>query len=82
MTENPRLIIIDTLARIKPRQGKKAGTAYDLDNELLNKLRLLLFKKYNDSFCYSLIKTIYRLFMGPNTRFSWNARYDRCHVVN
>ena len=44
-SENPRLIIIDTLARIKPRQGKKSGTAYDLDNELLNKLQTIAIQK-------------------------------------
>ena len=39
---NARLIIIDTLARIKPRQSKRgAGTAYDMDNELLNKIQTL-----------------------------------------
>ena len=43
--KNPRLIIIDTLARIKPRQGKKSGTAYDLDNELLNKLQTIAIQK-------------------------------------
>ena len=44
-SENPILIIIDTLARIKPRQGKKSGTAYDLDNELLNKLQTIAIQK-------------------------------------
>ena len=44
-SENPRLIIIDTLARIKPRQGKQSGTAYDLDNELLNKLQTIAIQK-------------------------------------
>ena len=34
--ENPRLVVIDTLARIKPRQSKSTGTAYDADNLLMN----------------------------------------------
>ena len=43
--ENPRLIVIDTLARIKPKQGKKSGTAYDLDNELLGKIQTIAVQK-------------------------------------
>ena len=39
--ENPRLVIIDTLARIKPRQSKSAGTAYDADNLLLGGIQKL-----------------------------------------
>ncbi|MGI9571928.1 MAG: AAA family ATPase [Candidatus Actinomarinaceae bacterium] len=39
--ENPRLVVIDTLARIKPHQGKSAGTSYDADNLLLNKIQKL-----------------------------------------
>lgn len=39
--DNPRLVIIDTLARLKPRQGKQSGTAYDLDNQLLGKIQTL-----------------------------------------
>ena len=39
--ENPRLVVIDTLARIKPRQGKNSGTAYDQDNLLLNGIQKL-----------------------------------------
>jgi len=38
---NPRLVVIDTLARVKPKQGKSSGTAYDLDNELLRKIQKL-----------------------------------------
>ena len=38
--ENPRLVVIDTLARIKPRQSK-SGTAYDQDNLLLNGIQKL-----------------------------------------
>ena len=38
---NPRLIVIDTLARVKPRAGRSSGTAYDLDNELLRKIQHL-----------------------------------------
>ena len=34
--ENPRLVVIDTLARIKPRVSKNSGTAYDSDNLLMN----------------------------------------------
>ena len=37
----PRLIVIDTLARIKPRVKRSNGTAYDLDNELLRNLQKL-----------------------------------------
>ena len=43
--ENPRLIVIDTLARIKPRQEKSAGTAYDMDNELLSKIQTIVVEK-------------------------------------
>ncbi len=43
--ENPRLIVIDTLARIKPRQKKSAGTAYDMDNELLSKIQTIAVEK-------------------------------------
>ena len=39
--EKPRLVIIDTLARIKPRQSKSAGTAYDADNLLMNGIQKL-----------------------------------------
>ena len=39
--ENPRLIVIDTLARIKPRARKNSGTAYDMDNELLSKIQTI-----------------------------------------
>ena len=39
--DSPRLIMIDTLARIKPRTKRSSGTAYDLDNELLRNLQKL-----------------------------------------
>ena len=39
--DNPRLIIIDTLARIRPRARKSSGTAYDIDNELLSKIQTI-----------------------------------------
>ena len=39
--DNPRLVVIDTLARIKPRQGKSAGTAYDADNLMMNGIQKL-----------------------------------------
>ena len=39
---NPRLICIDTLARVKSRTGfNKAGTAYDHDNETLRNIQKL-----------------------------------------
>ena len=38
-SSDPRLIVIDTLARIKPRVKRSNGTAYDLDNELLRNLQ-------------------------------------------
>ena len=38
--ENQRLVVIDTLARIKPRQSK-SGTAYDQDNLLMNGIQKL-----------------------------------------
>ena len=38
--DNPRLVVIDTLARIKPRQSK-SGTAYDQDNLLMNGIQKL-----------------------------------------
>jgi len=37
----PRLVVIDTLARVKPRTKRSNGTAYDLDNELLRNLQKL-----------------------------------------
>jgi RecA-family ATPase len=40
-SKSPRLIVIDTLARIKPRVKRSNGTAYDLDNELLRNLQKL-----------------------------------------
>ena len=39
--KNPRLIIIDTLAKVKERVGFKSGTTYDQDNELLRDLQKL-----------------------------------------
>ena len=39
--EHPRLVVIDTLARIKPRQSKSSGTAYDADNLLMNGIQKL-----------------------------------------
>jgi hypothetical protein len=39
--DKPKLIVIDTLARVKPRQTFNKGTAYDLDNELLRNLQHL-----------------------------------------
>ena len=39
--DNPRLVVIDTLARIKPMQGRSAGTAYDADNLLMNGIQKL-----------------------------------------
>jgi hypothetical protein len=38
---DPRLIVIDTLARVKPNVGKKSGTYYDLDNEALRNIQKL-----------------------------------------
>jgi len=40
-SENPKLIVIDTLARVKAKTGFNKGTAYDMDNELLRKLQHL-----------------------------------------
>jgi len=37
----PKLIVIDTLARVKAAVGFKKGTAYDIDNELLRKVQHL-----------------------------------------
>ena len=40
--KNPKLIVIDTLARVKQRvSGFKKGTAYDQDNELLRRIQQL-----------------------------------------
>ncbi len=39
--KNPRLVAIDTLARVKPKMGRTSGTAYDMDNQLLNELQKL-----------------------------------------
>ena len=39
--DSPRLIVIDTLARVKPRTKRSSGTAYDLDNELLRNIQKL-----------------------------------------
>ena len=43
--ERPRLIVIDTLARVKPRSSKKSGTAYDHDTELLRDIQKLAITK-------------------------------------
>jgi hypothetical protein len=49
---DPRLIVIDTLARVKPRTKKSSGTAYDLDNELLRNLQKLAI---SNGVCIALI---------------------------
>ena len=36
---NPKLVVIDTLARVKPKTKRTSGTVYDLDNELLRKFK-------------------------------------------
>ena len=41
--DKPRLVVIDTIARVK-KQFSKNKTAYDLDNELLNDLQTLAIK--------------------------------------
>ena len=41
---NPRLIVIDTLARVKQEMGKRSGTAYDHDNETLRDIQKLAVK--------------------------------------
>ena len=41
---NPRLIVIDTLARVKQAMGKRSGTAYDHDNETLRNIQKLAVK--------------------------------------
>jgi len=38
---NPRLIVIDTLARVKQAMGRRSGTAYDHDNETLRNIQKL-----------------------------------------
>ena len=38
---NPKLVVIDTLARVKPKTKRTTGTVYDLDNELLRKIQKL-----------------------------------------
>ena len=43
--ERPRLIVIDTLAKVKPRSSKKSGTAYDHDTELLRDIQKLAITK-------------------------------------
>lgn len=37
----PKLVVIDTLARVKPKTKRTSGTVYDLDNELLRKIQKL-----------------------------------------
>lgn len=39
--KNPRLIVIDTLAKVKQRTSKRSGTAYDHDNEMLRDIQKL-----------------------------------------
>ena len=39
--KNPKLVVIDTLARVKPKTKRSSGTVYDLDNELLRKIQKL-----------------------------------------
>jgi len=41
---NPRLIVIDTLARVKQAMGKRSGTAYDHDNETLRDIQKIAVK--------------------------------------
>ena len=41
---NPRLIVIDTLARVKQAMGRRSGTAYDHDNETLRDIQKLAVK--------------------------------------
>jgi len=41
---NPRLIVIDTLARVKQAMGKRSGTAYDHDSETLRDIQKLAVK--------------------------------------
>ena len=41
---NPRLIVIDTLARVKQAMGRRSGTAYDSDNETLRDIQKLAVK--------------------------------------
>jgi len=41
---NPRLIVIDTLARVKQVMGRRSGTAYDHDNETLRDIQKLAIK--------------------------------------
>ena len=44
--ERPKLVVIDTLARVKPRSSsKKSGTAYDHDTELLRDIQKLAITK-------------------------------------
>lgn len=40
-SENPKLVVLDTLARVKPKTKRTSGTVYDLDNELLRKIQKL-----------------------------------------
>lgn len=44
--KNPGFIVIDTIARIKPRPDKKSGTQYDEDTDIAVPLQKLAFK-YN-----------------------------------
>ena len=43
--ERPKLIVIDTLAKVKPRSSKKSGTAYDHDSEMLRDIQKLAITK-------------------------------------
>jgi len=62
---DPRLIVIDTLARIKPRTKRSSGTAYDLDNELLRNLQTLAIK---NGVCIVLISHLSK----TQTDYSWD----------
>ena len=55
---DPRLIVIDTLARVKPRTKKSSGTAYDLDNELLRNLQKLAI---SNGVCIALISHLSKI---------------------
>lgn len=41
LVKKPKLVVIDTLARVKPKIKRTSGTVYDLDNELLRKIQKL-----------------------------------------
>ena len=79
---NPRLIIIDTLAKVKQRTSKRSGTAYDHDSEMLRDIQKLAIQ---NNVCILFVSHLGKAqqdysWMGQDSRFCWHARHNRYNV--